>query len=71
MNRVFKMSTEIGSYKSKDWSEKKTYAEMGRIIMTEDGKMFGSVFDTLNNREIKFNAFEIDFTKKTSESNPF
>jgi len=70
MNRVFKMSTEVGAYKAKDWTDKKRYAEMGRIVMKDDGKMFGEVFDALNNRTIKFNTFELNFEKK-DWSTPF
>lgn len=58
MARVYKMSTEVGSYE-KNGEIKKNYADLGRIVIADNGNVFGEIFDAFNNKTIKFNAFEI------------
>jgi len=71
--KQFRLSTKVWEYKK--WEEtKSSYAELWKLVMKDDGKIFWVIYDALHNREIKFSAFEIapKEEKKDEEENlPF
>ena len=71
--RTFKLSTKVGSYKNKEWENKGVFCEMWKLVMSDDWQQtFWSIYDPMNWKEIKFNAFEMKQKSKTETTgDPF